>query len=1531
MKKAILWILATLFMLTLLFVACDENLISRLPIGTDTQTSENAPDMPDPSISETEPETEPHVHAFGEWVTVKEASCTAAGEQQRPCACGEAETESIEALGHTEAVDQAIAPTCTQSGMTEGKHCSVCSEVLTAQEIVEALGHTEVIDHAVLPTCTETGLSEGKHCSVCDEILTAQDVISALGHTEVIDERIEPNCTEAGVTEGKHCSVCGTHLVVRDLIPAKGHVPVVDEAVAPTCTASGLREGKHCGVCQEILVAQDWVVPTGHKYGQWYETVAPTESQKGEKRRDCVNCDKVEVIALAELTHSHDRWETVILEAVAPTCVKTGLTEGAKCSGCGEILIAQESVPALGHSYESVVTEPTCTQRGYTTYTCHCGRTYKDDYISNLGHVDLDTDHHCDRGDKEDMGRHADNNRDHACDYGCAEPIGEHLTSEGSHYCSYCRQRMTECVDENKDHECDICGKGNMGEHYDSPDDNDHVCDYGCDGWPLEDHSDEVESVVEPTCTEEGYTNYVCTVCGEKWVGAYQQALGHNEVWDKAVAPTCTEVGWTRGKHCSRCNEVFIAQEEIPAAHTWSEEYEWDDQGHWHLCTVCDQISEKIAHQAGTDGYCTACALPLCPTDGVTYAVSEDGTYAQVTGYEGGESRIVIAEQYEGLPVKAIGASAFKGSGLTRVQLPDSITEIGENAFYECKSLTAINLPEGVTRISYYAFANCYCLKEIVIPEGVTELSAGVFYSCTSLVQVTLPKVGTRIGYQAFFMCESLKSIIVPEGVTEIGDSAFLCCHGLTDVSIPDSVTEIGTRAFQSCESLANLSIPDNVTSIGQWAFEGCSSLIQVENGVSYVDGMVFDADTSIETVVLREDTRRILTYAFSACAALTSVTIPDSVAYIDENAFDGCAKLKEITLPSSMTSIGASAFYGCTGLEKITIPDNITSIDRYAFGKCTNLINVIIPDSVTSIEDHAFYYCKSMMEITIPKSVTRIGEKMLHGCDNLASITLPFVGEAVSGTSNTDLGYLFLGIPQTLKTVIITGGTRIEPYAFDNCEYVKNIVIPDSVTYIGKGAFRGCRNLESITLPFVGEAKDGTENTYFEYVFGSDVNSYGRTPVTLKVINITGGESIGQYAFRGCSKVTSIILPDSLTSIGEHAFSGCASLTEITIPNCVTEIGSNAFSGCISLTEIDIPDGIKIVDFFNGCTSLKNVFIPNSVTEIGAYAFYGCSGLLEITVPDSVTRIGNNAFEGCTGLTSITIPFVGGIPDGPSYPDGTSYTNFGYLFGTMYYKYNDKYVPESLRTVVITGGTSINSHSFQNCVNITEIIISDGVETIEYSAFEGCTSLKSVILPDSIINLSAEAFYGCTALESIIVTTGNKIYHSIGNCVIETAANKVILGCKTSEIPDGVETIGRYAFYGCAGLTSITIPDSVVSIEAGAFDGCTGLTSITIPDSVTNIDDYTFWACTGLTSIIIPDNATNIGMNAFFGCSNLTSITISDSMTHIAWSAFAGCTSLTDVYYAGTEEEWQAIEIGGNNDPLKYATIHYNWVEEDA
>ena len=568
----------------------------------------------------------------------------------------------------------------------------------------------------------------------------------------------------------------------------------------------------------------------------------------------------------------------------------------------------------------------------------------------------------------------------------------------------------------------------------------------------------------------------------------------------------------------------------------------------------------------------------------------------------------------------------------------------------------------------------------------------------------------------------------------------------------------------------------------------------------------------------------------------------------------------------------------------------SVTTIGSSAFWYCTGLTSVTIPNSVTSIGNYAFYGCSRLTSVTIPNSVTTIGSGAFYAC-GLTSVTIP--------NSVTTIGDSAFDNCSSLTSVTIPNSvTTIGGYAFYNTAWYNNQ--PDGLVYAGKVLYSYKGTMPQSTSIVI---KDGTLG-----IAGSAFYACGLTSVTIP----NSVTSIGSFAFSGCDGLTSVTIPNSVTSIGDDAFSGCDGLTSVTIPNSVTSIGNYAFYACSRLTNITIPNSVTTIGYnvFCACRGLTSVTIPNSVTTIESGAFDYCTGLTSVTIPNSVTTIGEYAFSGCTGLTSVTI--------------GNSVTTIGsYAF----------YNCSSLKTVCNFSSLTLTAVSDANgyVAYYADKVINAPNGSIEgdyvFGIIDGVNTLCGYIGNGGDIVLPADykgknyvigyhAFWYCTGLTS--VTIGNSVttigYHAFYNC---TGLTSVTIG-------NSVTTIGDWAFMDCTDLTSIEIPSSVTSIGSGAFCNCDGLTSVAIPNSVTSIGAEAFWGCDGLTSVTIPNSVTTIESGAFDYCTGLTSVTIPNSVTTIGEYAFSNCEELTDIYFASNPT------IGDDAIPSG-ATRHLTLTDSDA
>ncbi len=640
-----------------------------------------------------------------------------------------------------------------------------------------------------------------------------------------------------------------------------------------------------------------------------------------------------------------------------------------------------------------------------------------------------------------------------------------------------------------------------------------------------------------------------------------------------------------------------------------------------------------------------------------------------------------------------------------------------------------------------------------------------------------------------------------------------------------------------------------------------------------------------------------------------TNVVIPSTyqnkpVTSIGEWAFDDCDSLTSVTIGNGVTSIGGGAFDDCDRLTSVKIGNGVTSIGGRAFYECYNLTSVAMGNSVSSIGNFAFYECYNLTSLTIGNSVTSIGNWAFSGCDRL---------------------------------------TRIE--------------IPDSVTNIGGGAFCNCSSLTNI--------KVNANNTTYKDING---NLYSKDGTTLI-----------QYAIG--KQQTSFIISNSVTSIGNYAFEGCSSLTSIEIPSSVTSIGSSAFYNCpieiaimptsaifsipkgkLKKVVINSGESIGYQDFFR-CDSLTSVTIGNSVKTIGEYAFAHCYNLTSLTIPNSVTSISDYAFSGCYKLVEVVnkSPHItitkGSYNNGDigSYAlavynsndtfTGTKLTNDnGYV---VYTEGQEKilvgYLGTQTELTIPNYVTKIYDYAFYYCDSLTNVTIGNSVTSIGDYAFCYCDSLTNVIIGNSVTSIGFGAFYDCDSLTNIKVNANNTTYKDIdgnlyskdGTTLIQYAIGKTQT---TFTIPNSVTSIGDRAFYECYNLTSITIGNSVTSIGNLAFAGCYDLTRLTIGNSVSSIGNLAFYDCnsliyniqgnlkylgnssnlylylagtvkTNIITAIIDTNCKFIGEDALAYCRSLTSIEIPNSVISIGEGAFYWCSSLTNIKVNANNTTYKDID----------------------
>ena len=874
------------------------------------------------------------------------------------------------------------------------------------------------------------------------------------------------------------------------------------------------------------------------------------------------------------------------------------------------------------------------------------------------------------------------------------------------------------------------------------------------------------------------------------------------------------------------------------------------------------------------------------------YSILDDDT-VEIIAYHGDDSTVVIPEQIEGMSVTSIGEEAFyNNTALTRITIPDSVTNIGRRAFSGCTRLSdAFVLPASLESIGEAAFTAC-AFTSVTIPAKVTSIGANAFLNCFNCTDVYCFAKPNNLSWDDSdcndFMPDKATKCYVPGKLLGAYKTKFGSSVNVTFLS-EDSCGENATWEFDSetgkltisgtgamydyngmnmpwieeIENIKSIEIGEGITAIGEWAFANLSNAasVVIPSSVTTIGEGAF-AVCGFSSIDIPSTVTSIGSYAFTE-SKLINVTIPGGVTVINKCVFQGCDLLESVVIPQGVTSIGGSAFAGCKSLKTAALPEGVTSIGKFAFENCESLKIIVIPSTVTSIDDCAFNGCNAVDDVFL----------LVNDPTNL---------EWGTGTNVFKPG---------METKCHVPSETADAYRTKFNEEDYNVTFVDDLDSYkcGDSAYwaltdtDGDETPDKLTISGTGDMWD--------YDSDSDVPWHENADNIITVETADGITRIGDHVFDSCTSLGSVTIPDSVTAIGDFAFYSSELIEDVALPGKLTSIGEGAFAYCTSLKNISIPKSVTTIGnmAFSFCSTLEDLsFADESELEtIGEYAFSGCALIESVTIPAGVTSIGEDAFFGCTSCTDVYCL----VAD----PTKLEWTDGG--FDDFIYDEDDPDTHNVTRCHVPARYLADYEENFSD-VNVTfvsdfcgdnaywtltdtdkdgtadKLTISGtgdmwdfgGTNPVPYIDY--WAGIKTVVISDGITSIGNEAFYEYSAIESVTIA-------------------------------DSVTSIGECAFYDCDALKTITIPANVTSIGEHAFDNCSALTTVNYGENskLKTIGQCAFFGCSAIGSVTIPANVIEIGLFAFRGCALIESVTIPAGVTSIGEEAFFGCTSCTDVY----------------------------------
>lgn len=536
---------------------------------------------------------------------------------------------------------------------------------------------------------------------------------------------------------------------------------------------------------------------------------------------------------------------------------------------------------------------------------------------------------------------------------------------------------------------------------------------------------------------------------------------------------------------------------------------------------------------------------PKEDTKGLTFSFSEDGQTVSITGFDGSRSVVEIPETYGGAKVTSIAAGAFRGQTMiTDVVIPEGVTYIGREAFAGCSALVRVKIPTSVTQVGANLFEGTPYDSTLT---GELVYINSILYRCQSdAVTVSIRQGTTVIAEEAFINRVNLAAIVVPDGVSYIGSNAFKNCSALSQIEIPKSVRDIVANAFDGTKWYEDRKhemiyindllyrVPAEIIVQSEQPTGSLSDKDAAEMAKSGVATQVIPNTN----VIVKEDITTICTLAF-ANTPVQTVQLPSTLTTIRYGAFQNCTALKQITLPESMTFIEGGAFQNCSALTSISVPQNVTYLGASAFSGCTSLTSATLPQTITRISSGLFENCSSLTTVQASSALTSIGSRAFAETSALSSFTFPQTLTAVGAESFTGSGIVTANLPQSV--------TYLGAGAFADCTKLVYAQVPAAIQAIRERTFRNCTELKNVSIPegirYIGAA-----------AFQNDVS--------LQTVDFAQSLlTICDNAFEGSGVGEGLVLPPALRTIGSRAFAGCMRLTSLTIPADVRKMGSQAFA----------------------------------------------------------------------------------------------------------------------------------------------------------------------------------------------------------------------------------------------------------------------------------------------------------------------------------------------------------------------------------